>query len=164
MAEFDMSLVQRGARLRHSPYYEATQAYSPRGFTVYNHMLFPIRFESFEEEFQTLLNDVTVWDVSVERNPEISGPDAYRFMSLLTPRVLSGCRPGQGKYVLLTADDVTRRTHYANARRTLERLLDLRVLPIVNENDTVATSEIRFGDNDRLAALVAHLIDVGGAE
>ncbi|GAA2742510.1 glutamate 5-kinase [Terrabacter aerolatus] len=61
--------------------------------------------------------------------------------------------------VLLTADDVTRRTHYANARRTLERLLDLDVLPIVNENDTVATSEIRFGDNDRLAALVAHLID-----
>jgi glutamate 5-kinase len=61
--------------------------------------------------------------------------------------------------VLLTADDVTRRTHYANARRTLERLLDLRVLPIVNENDTVATTEIRFGDNDRLAALVAHLID-----
>ena len=61
--------------------------------------------------------------------------------------------------VLLTADDVTRRTHYANARRTLERLLDLGVLPIVNENDTVATWEIRFGDNDRLAALVAHLID-----
>ncbi|GAA5032543.1 glutamate 5-kinase [Terrabacter aeriphilus] len=61
--------------------------------------------------------------------------------------------------VLLTADDVTRRTHYANARRTLERLLDLGVLPVVNENDTVATSEIRFGDNDRLAALVAHLID-----
>jgi glutamate 5-kinase len=61
--------------------------------------------------------------------------------------------------VLLTADDLTRRTHYANARRTLERLLDLRALPIVNENDTVATSEIRFGDNDRLAALVAHLID-----
>ncbi|HET7398279.1 MAG TPA: glutamate 5-kinase [Intrasporangium sp.] len=61
--------------------------------------------------------------------------------------------------VLLTAEDVTRRTHYANARRTLERLLDLGVLPVVNENDTVATSEIRFGDNDRLAALVAHLID-----
>lgn len=61
--------------------------------------------------------------------------------------------------VLLTADDVTRRTHYANARRTLERLLDLQVVPIVNENDAVATSEIRFGDNDRLAALVAHIID-----
>jgi len=60
--------------------------------------------------------------------------------------------------VLLTADDVTRRTHYANARRTLERLLALGIVPVVNENDTVATHEIRFGDNDRLAALVAHLI------
>ena len=56
--------------------------------------------------------------------------------------------------VLLTADDVTRRTHYTNARRTLERLLELGIVPIVNENDTVATHEIRFGDNDRLAALV----------
>ncbi len=60
--------------------------------------------------------------------------------------------------VLLTADDVTRRGHYRNAYNTLARLLELGVLPIVNENDTVATSEIRFGDNDRLAALVAHLV------
>ena len=59
--------------------------------------------------------------------------------------------------VLLTADDVTRRAHYRNAQRTLDRLLELGVVPIVNENDTVATDEIRFGDNDRLAALVAHL-------
>ncbi|WP_222268546.1 glutamate 5-kinase [Modestobacter marinus] len=59
--------------------------------------------------------------------------------------------------VLLTADDLTRRGHYRNARQTVERLLALGVLPIVNENDTVATEEIRFGDNDRLAALVAHL-------
>jgi len=60
--------------------------------------------------------------------------------------------------VLLTADDVIRRTHYTNARRTLFRLLRLGVVPVVNENDTVATHEIRFGDNDRLAALVAHLV------
>ncbi|PRY54120.1 glutamate 5-kinase [Knoellia remsis] len=60
--------------------------------------------------------------------------------------------------VLLTADDVTRRTHYTNARRTLTRLLDLGIVPVVNENDTVATQEIRFGDNDRLAALVSHLV------
>jgi glutamate 5-kinase len=60
--------------------------------------------------------------------------------------------------VLLTADDLHRRGHYRNAERTLERLLALGVIPIVNENDTVATHEIRFGDNDRLAALVAHLI------
>ena len=51
-----------------------------------------------------------------------------------------------------------RRTHYVNARRTLYRLLQLGVVPVVNENDTVATDEIRFGDNDRLAALVAHLV------
>jgi glutamate 5-kinase len=60
--------------------------------------------------------------------------------------------------VLLTADDVVRRTHYRNAQRTLSRLLDLGVTPVVNENDAVATDEIRFGDNDRLAALVAHLV------
>lgn len=60
--------------------------------------------------------------------------------------------------VLLTADDVTRRTHYTNAKRTLERLLELGIVPIINENDTVATQEIRFGDNDRLAALVSHLV------
>jgi glutamate 5-kinase len=60
--------------------------------------------------------------------------------------------------VLLTVDDVTRRSHYRNAYRTFARLLEMGVLPVVNENDTVATSEIRFGDNDRLAALVAHLV------
>jgi len=60
--------------------------------------------------------------------------------------------------ILLTVDDVTRRAHYRNAYRTLRKLLDLGALPIVNENDTVATEEIRFGDNDRLAALVAALV------
>ena len=60
--------------------------------------------------------------------------------------------------VLLTVDDVTRRSHYRNAQRTFAKLLELGVVPIVNENDTVATREIRFGDNDRLAALVAHLV------
>jgi glutamate 5-kinase len=60
--------------------------------------------------------------------------------------------------VLLTSDDVVRRSHYRNAQRTFDRLLALGAVPVVNENDTVATEEIRFGDNDRLAALVAHLI------
>lgn len=66
-----------------------------------------------------------------------------------------GLRVGQ---VLLTADDTMRRTQYRNAQRALDRLLDLGIVPIVNENDTVATDEIRFGDNDRLAALVSHLV------
>lgn len=60
--------------------------------------------------------------------------------------------------VLLTTDDLTRRAHYGNAQRALDRLLELGVVPIVNENDTVATDEIRFGDNDRLAALVATVV------
>lgn len=60
--------------------------------------------------------------------------------------------------VLLTVDDVTRQANYRNALRTFTRLLELGAVPIVNENDTVATHEIRFGDNDRLAALVAHLV------
>jgi glutamate 5-kinase len=64
--------------------------------------------------------------------------------------------------VLLTADDMIRRAHYRNAQRTLERLLGLGVLPVVNENDTVATDEIRVGDNDRLAALVAHIVGADG--
>ena len=67
-------------------------------------------------------------------------------------------RAGQ---ILLTADDLMRRAHYRNAQRTLNRLLELGVLPVVNENDTVATDEIRFGDNDRLAALVAHVVRAG---
>ncbi|HET7521575.1 MAG TPA: glycine cleavage T C-terminal barrel domain-containing protein [Candidatus Limnocylindria bacterium] len=102
---FDMALVQRGARLRRSPYYEATQRHGPQGFTVYNHMLFPIRFDSFETEFEALLNDVTVWDVSVERCLEISGPDGARFAQLLTPRDLSKCAVGQAKYVLICDGD-----------------------------------------------------------
>ncbi|UOE45143.1 glutamate 5-kinase [Agromyces larvae] len=60
--------------------------------------------------------------------------------------------------VLLTAGDLENATHRSNAQRAMERLLGLRILPIVNENDTVATHEIRFGDNDRLAALVAELV------
>jgi aminomethyltransferase len=100
-----MSLVQRGARNRRTPYYEATQRYGPKGFTVYNHMYFPIRFDSFEAEFDALLNAVTLWDVSVERCLEISGPDGFRFAQLLTPRDLSKCAVGQAKYVLICDSD-----------------------------------------------------------
>ncbi|MFF8933858.1 glutamate 5-kinase [Streptomyces paradoxus] len=66
-----------------------------------------------------------------------------------------GVRVGQ---VLLTSDDMSRRSHHRNASRTLDKLLAMGAFPVVNENDTVATDEIRFGDNDRLAALVAHLV------
>src|SRR5919201_1570077 len=102
---FDMALVQRGARLRRSPFYEATQRYGPRGFTVYNHTLFPTNYDAFEAEYWHLLEAVTVWDVAVERNVEVRGPDGFAFAQLLTCRDLSQCAVGQGKYVLITAPD-----------------------------------------------------------
>jgi glycine cleavage system aminomethyltransferase T len=105
MPAFDMSLVQCGARIRRSPFYEAEQRHSPMGYTVYNHMLFPIRFDSLESEYWHLLNHVTLWDVAVERCLEISGPDGFRFTQLMTPRDLSKCAVGQAKYVLITAPD-----------------------------------------------------------
>ena len=104
-APFDMSLVQRGARNRRTPFFEATQRYGPLGYTVYNHMYFPIRFDTFEAEFDALLTGVTLWDVSVERCLEISGPDGFRFAQLLTPRDLSKCAVGQAKYVLICDAD-----------------------------------------------------------
>jgi glutamate 5-kinase len=76
----------------------------------------------------------------------------YRYQEALRPFAIVA---GQ---VLLTAGDLENAMHRSNAQRAMDRLLGLRILPIVNENDTVATHEIRFGDNDRLAALVAGLI------
>ena len=104
-AGFDMTKVQRGARLRRTPYFEATQRYGPKGFTVYNHMLFPTHYDDFEREYDKLRNDVTLWDVGVERNVEITGPDGFDFTNLLTPRDLSKCEIGQGKYVVITDED-----------------------------------------------------------
>lgn len=102
---FDMNLVQRGARLRRSPFFNATQRYGAQAYTVYNHMLFPICFGDLEEEYWHLVNHVTLWDVAVERQVEITGPDAFAFTDMLTPRDLSRCAVGQGKYVVITAED-----------------------------------------------------------
>ena len=68
-------------------------------------MLFPIRFADLEAEYWHLLRHVSLWDVAVERNLEISGPDALRFAQLMTPRDLSACAVGQARYVLITAPD-----------------------------------------------------------
>jgi glycine cleavage system aminomethyltransferase T len=102
---FDMDLVQRGARLRRTPFFAATQRAGARGYTVYNHMLFPICYGDMVEEYWHLLHRVTLWDVAVERQVEITGPDAFRFTNFLTPRDLTRCAVGQGKYVVITADD-----------------------------------------------------------
>ena len=105
MPPFDMSLVQRGARLRRSPFYEAEQRHGPRGYTVYNHMLFPTHYDDFEAEYWHLLNHVTLWDVAVERCLEVSGKDGLRLAQMMTPRDLSNCKVGQAKYVLICAAD-----------------------------------------------------------
>ena len=104
MTPFDAALVQRGARLKRSPYFECTQRAGCRGYTVYNHMLLPICYDDPVNEYRKLLEGVTLWDVSVERNVEISGPDGARFAELLTPRDLSKCKVGEGRYVLLVDD------------------------------------------------------------
>ena len=105
MSALDMAKVQRGARLRRSPYFEATQRYGCWGYTVYNHMFLPIGYDDLEKEYWKLLEDVSVWDVAVERQVEISGPDGFAFTNLLTPRDLSKCEVGQGRYVVITGDD-----------------------------------------------------------
>jgi aminomethyltransferase len=71
---------------------------------VYNHTFFPIRFDDLEKEYSALINDVTLWDVCVERQVEITGPDAAAFTNLLTPRDLDKCKVGQAKYVIITTD------------------------------------------------------------
>ena len=102
---FDMRLIQRGARLRRSPYFEATHRYGCRRYTVYNHMFLPTCYDDLETEYWKLLSDVTVWDVSVERQVEITGPDGFAFTNMLTPRDLTKCKVGQGKYIVITAED-----------------------------------------------------------
>src|ERR1044072_8527829 len=102
---FDMNLVQRGARLSRTPFFESTQRYGARGYTVYNHTLFPICFADLEEEYWHLINHVTLWDVGVERQVEITGPDAFAFTNLLVPRDLHKCEVGQCTYVFVSSSE-----------------------------------------------------------
>ena len=87
---------------RKSPYFEATRRAGCASWGLYNHMLLPTLYDDPVTEYWALLRDVTMWDVSVERCVEISGPDALRFTNLLTCRDLTSCEVGQCKYVLIT--------------------------------------------------------------
>ena len=88
---------------RKSPFFEATKRHGCKSWGVYNHMLLPTLYEDPVAEYWALLNDVTLWDVSVERIVEITGPDASEFTNLLTCRDLTTCAVGQCKYAILTA-------------------------------------------------------------
>ena len=90
-----------GTQIRKSPYFDATVKWGATGFSVYNHMYIPRDFGSPEQNFWNLINDAILCDVAVERQVEITGPDAYQFIQLLTPRDLSKLAVGQCKYVLI---------------------------------------------------------------
>lgn len=98
-------LLNLSARVRKSPFHQATLDAGVKGFTVYNRMYMPTYYVSPEEDYWPLIRNVSLWDVSVERQVEITGPDAAKFVQLLTPRNLSKCKVGQCKYVLITAED-----------------------------------------------------------
>tara|TARA_B110000977_G_scaffold192224_1_gene265431 strand:- start:119 stop:1279 length:1161 start_codon:yes stop_codon:yes gene_type:complete len=91
-----------GTQVRKSPYFNATIRWGAKGFSVYNHMYIPRDFGDPEQNFWNMVNGATLSDVAVERQVEITGPDAAVFTQLLTPRNLSECAVGQCKYVLLT--------------------------------------------------------------
>jgi glycine cleavage system aminomethyltransferase T len=102
-----MSIMQTqqfgfGTQIRKSPFFDATIRAGAMGFSVYNHMYIPRDFGSPEENYWNLVNRAILCDVSVQRQVEVSGPDAARFMQLLTPRNLENLSVGQCKYILIT--------------------------------------------------------------
>lgn len=104
-AGFDIASIARGARIRRSPYFEATQRYGCKSYTVYNHMYLPNFYDDPVKEYWKVIQDVTLWDVAVERQVEIKGPDAFALTQKLTPRDLTECQVRQAKYVVITAAD-----------------------------------------------------------
>lgn len=94
-----------GTQIRKSPYFDATVRWGAKGFSVYNHMYIPRDFGDQEQNFWNLINDVILCDVAVERQVEITGPDAAKFVQMLTPRDLSKLSVGQCKYILITNQD-----------------------------------------------------------
>ncbi len=94
-----MALISPSRRLRRTPFSEGVEAAGVKAYTVYNHMLLPTVFRSVEEDYHHLKEAVQVWDVSVERQVELRGPDAARLMQMLTPRDLRGMLPGRCFYV-----------------------------------------------------------------
>ncbi|WP_343079265.1 glycine cleavage T C-terminal barrel domain-containing protein [Ostreiculturibacter nitratireducens] len=94
-----------GTQIRKSPYFNATVRCGAKGFSVYNHMYIPRDFGDPEQNFWNLINDAILCDVAVERQVEITGPDAATFVQMLTPRDLSKMAVGQCKYVLITNAD-----------------------------------------------------------
>ncbi len=101
----DAPLIHIGPRVRKSPFFDATRRYGANMFSIYNHTYMPTSFGDTVSEYWSLVNDVTLWDVTCQRQIEISGPDAFRFVQFLTPRDMSKCQVGQCQYMLLTDEE-----------------------------------------------------------
>ncbi len=102
MNNFMVGDVGFGTQIRKSPYFDATVRWGAQGFSVYNHMYIPRDFGDPVQNFWNLVNEAILCDVAVERQVQITGPDAAQFVQLLTPRNLSQCAVGQCKYILIT--------------------------------------------------------------
>ncbi len=92
-------------RIRLSPYFEATQRHGAKAYSAYNHMYIPSWYGDTDDEYRALTNDVVLWDVAVERQLEIKGPDGFAFTNMLTPRDLNQCEVGQCMYVMITDEN-----------------------------------------------------------
>ncbi len=99
------STIYFGPWYRKSPFFEATLRWGCTAFDIYNHMYLPAYYDDTVTEYWALVNDVTLWDVGVERVVEISGPDGFELANMITCRDLTRCEVGQGKYALITAPD-----------------------------------------------------------
>jgi aminomethyltransferase len=94
--------ISFGARVRKSPFFDSTRNDGAKAFSVYNHMYMPTAYADGTDEYNSLINDVTMWDVAVERQIEINGPDAYKLVRMITPRNLEKCEIGHCLYIVLT--------------------------------------------------------------
>jgi len=98
---YQTSKIVISPRVRKSPYFDSTMKYGASAFTIYNHMYMPIVFEGPEKDYENLLKGVQLWDVGVERQVEIKGPDASKLAQYITPRDIKKCNVGQAMYAPL---------------------------------------------------------------
>lgn len=98
---YNTAKVVFSPRIRKSPFFESTMKYGAKAFTVYNHMYLPVSFENTITDYNNLLQGVQLWDVGVERQVQIKGPDAALLIQFLTPRNIKKCSVGQAMYAPL---------------------------------------------------------------
>lgn len=97
--------ISFGPRVRKSPFFDATLRWGATAFTIYNHTYLTASYGDNVRDYWSLVNDVTLWDVTCQRQVQISGPDAFKFIQFLTPRDMSRCEVGQCQYMVLTNQD-----------------------------------------------------------